>query len=588
MRKGKIGFLRTAGLITALCMLLAGCSGRRGEVSIRIVATTDVHGSIFDKDLMDGSDRNGSLAKLSTFLNRERKENRNVIYLDAGDVLQGSVEMYHDVTAQFERESLAASAYGLLGCEAVTFGNHELAVGMTAFESFRYYAPFPVLGVNVCFDDYGDFLDSYTMIERGGVKVAVLGMTTPVVNYSVASDTKGELEVRDIVETARFAVPILRKQKGADVVVALVHSGLEGGRMDSEGVYEDEVSMLAAQVPGLDLIIYGHDHEPACLKLAGPDGDSVLVINPGPYAQKAAVATVNVDFRGSDKPKVLTSGYLQDITVEEPDKAFMKKLSGWYGDVKAYCDSVVGSVNIPLEGKGALWRGSSAMDYVHSIQLGFQGAEISLTSPVFAGTYIPAGNITMRDLFKVYRFDNTMVSVNLRGSEVRDILEYSTSLYYNTVKKGTDHLLKLRAPDADGVRMTETPSNYFITAAGIDYEVDVTKPAGERVRILSMSDGKPFDPNRMYRTTINSFLYGGTESALFAGGVLKHKDMPGRCNLSSAADIRYFMITQMAFSDDRRVNVNTFSNWRLVPERLVSECLAKDTIDFSIIKERTR
>ena len=588
MQYGKMRLFRSLGSFSLLCLLLAGCSQRRGEIDIRILATTDVHGMVFDKDILDGTERAGSLAKVSTFLGRERKEHRNVIYLDAGDILQGSVEIYHDVTAQFERESLAAWAYGLLGCDAMTFGNHEMAVGIPAFERFRYYASFPILGVNACYEDYGDFLEPYTMIERNGVNVAVIGLTTSLMNYSIPSDRKVGMEFRDIVETAKFAVPIIREDKGADVVVALVHSGLEGGRMDNEGVYENMVRKLAAEVPGIDLIIYGHDHNPDCLKIAGPDGDSVLVINPGPYAQKVAVADVKVDFRGSDVPKVSASGHLVDVTGEQPDKDYLRKLSGWSSDVKAYCDSVAGNVNIPLESKGALWRGSSVVDYVHSIQLDYQGAEISLSSPVITSTYIPAGDIRIRDLFAIYMYDNTMVSVLLKGSEVKQVLEYSAGLYFNTVKKGGDNLLKLREPDENGVRMPETTANFYITAAGIDYEIDVTKPEGERVRILRMSDGKPFDPDRMYRTTINSFLYGGTESALYMSGAVKRKDMPSRLKLSTDTDIRYFMITQLAFNKDRRVNISTLSNWRLVPERIVQECLAKDTIDFSIIRERTR
>lgn len=586
----KVGFKIVRLAVLALCILLAGCSERRGEVELRIVATSDVHGCVFDKDLVTGDSREGSLAKVSTFLKKQRKENRNVIYLDAGDILQGSIEMYQDVTAQFERPTLAATAYNLLGLEAMAFGNHDMAVGVPTFEQFYDDSEFPTLGANVCFVNYGDYMPASTLIEKKGVKVAVLGLTTSIVNYSVPSDRVGGLEFRDIVETARYVIPILREKKGADVVIGLVHSGFNDGRMDSEGVYENDVQRLAAEVPGFDLIIYGHDHTPNCMKVARSEGDSVLVMNPGPYALNAAVATVKVDFSKGDVPEVSATGYLEDITDEQPDRDFADKLASWYGDVAAYADSVIGSVDKPFEGKGVLWRGASAMDYVHAIQMNYQGAEVSLTSPVFATTYIPEGDIRLRDLFRLYRFDNTMASVMLKGSEIKDILEYSTGLFYNTIKKGGDNLLRLGAPADDGVRMPEIPSNFFITAAGIDYVVDVTKPAGERVRILSMSDGKPFDPGRKYRTTINSFLYGGTESALFKGARIRRKEMPGRLELSSAADIRYFMITDLALTREvgKPVRLSTVSNWRLVPEKLVQESLAKDTIDFSIIRERTR
>ena len=305
------------------------------------------------------------------------------------------------------------------------------------------------------------------------------------------------------------------------------------------------------------------------------------------YFLSAAVATVTADFRNSDKPEILTSGYLEDITDEVADKGFMKELSEWYVDVSNYADSVVGTITTSLEGRGVLWRESSAMDYIHSVQMAFSSAEISLASPVFTRSYIPAGDIRMRDLFALYQYENTMVSVMLKGSEVRDVLEYSAGLYYNTVQDANGNLIKTGRDEGNGKKMPSTPSNYFITAAGIDYEVDVTKPEGERVRILSMNDGKPFDPDRYYRTTINSFLYGGTESALFKVDGLSHKEIIGRLKVSSSTDLRYNLITGFALKRliGKEVEVSKACNWRLVPEDIVEGCLARDTIDFYVINE---
>lgn len=579
--------VRSVAIVSLLCLLLTGCSGRRGVVNLRIIATTDVHGRIFDMDILDGKERTGSLAKLASYLKKQRRENKNVLYLDAGDILQGSFEIYQDVTAQFERKSLAAQAYNVLGCDAVAFGNHDFAVGTSCYERFYDGTKFPILSSNVCFADYGDFVPVCRMFEYKGLRVAVVGMTTPLTKYSIPSDRIAELEFRDMVETARFIVPRLREDKKADVIIGLLHSGFEGGRMDDEGVYENAVRRVVSEVAGFDVIIFGHDHTPRCLKLADCNGDSVLLINPGPYAHNAAVATVTADFRNSDKPEVLTSGYLEDITDEVPDNDFMKKLSGWYYDVINYADSVAGRITTSLEGRGVLWRESSAMDYVHSVQMAFNAAEISLASPVFTCSYIPAGDIRMRDLFALYQYENTMVSVMLKGSEVRDVLEYSAGLYYNTVKDANGNLLKTRIDEGNGKKMPSTPSNYLITAAGINYEIDVTKPEGERVRVLSMNDGKPFDPDRYYRTTINSFLYGGTESALFKATGITHKSIVRRLEVSSSTDIRYYMITDFTLKRKagKDVNIRNVCNWRLVPEDIVEGCLARDTIDFYVINE---
>ena len=575
-------------LIVLTFLLAAGCSGRRGVVTLRIVATSDVHGQIFDKNCLDGTERRGSLARFSTFLNGQRKEYRNVIYLDAGDAFQGSVEMYQDISAQFDRSSVVAQAYNLLGCEAMACGNHDLAIGIPYFEEIYDQCSFPILGANVCFIKYGDYLPRCRILEVKGVKVAILGLTTPTVKYSIPKDQIGDLDSRDIVEAAKYFIPILRDNEKVDVVVGLIHSGFDGGCMDDEGVYEHDIKRLVSEVPGFDVIIFGHDHSPRELKLADSNGDSVLLLNPGPYAMKAAVATVTVDFRNGDTPKVSTSGCLEDITSEVPDRQFMEKLSGWYDDVMNYSDSIVGRVSIPIDGAGVLWRESSAMDYVHSKQMRFGGADISLSSPIFTKTHIPAGDVRMRDLFALYQYDNTMVTVLLKGSEIRDIFEYSAGLFYNTVKDKNDNLLKLKS-DGNGNRIPEYSIKNLVTAAGIDYVVDVSKPQGERVKVLSMTGGKPFDPDKVYRTTINSFLYGSGESAVFKATGLSHKDMQRRLDISSSADVRYYMITDFALSQEsgREVRFDALSNWRLVPEPLAEGCLARDTISFYVLNERT-
>ena len=565
----KIGFLLTmlAGVV------MAGCIDN-DTVTVKVVATTDVHGNIFDTDCLSGEEREGSLAKIATFLKSVRKENRNVIYVDAGDMLQGTVDVYQDVTAQYYRTSLPAEAYSLLDCYAAVMGNHDFAVGSLSYDRFFRTVRFPVLGANVYYNRYGDYLTPYWIKHVDGVNVAILGLTTPIVNYSIPSDQM-ELDIADVVETAKHYMPILKHEIGAAVVIGLVHSGFDDGRMDDEGVYENAVSRLLNEVPGFDIIIYGHDHKERSFKTVDCNGDSVLLLNPGPFARKAALATVNVTCSDGT---VKTSGELVEVTGLEPDKRFMKKLSGWYDDVKHYSDSVIGVTEVPLDARGVLWRGSSMMDYIHSFQMSSNGADVSLSSPVFTNPYIPAGDVRIKDLFSMYMFDNTMVSVMLKGSEIRDVLEYSASLFYNTVKDGNGRLLR-----------NDTELKRLITAAGIDYEIDVTKPVGSRVKINGFLDGRKFDPDRMYRTTVNSFLYGNGESALFLATDLTHKEMRERYNGSSRADIRYYMLTDMALRHemDMAVSVNKTTKWKLVPEDIVSACLAKDTVNFNIIQKQT-
>lgn len=555
-----------------ICSVLSGCSGD-GTVTVRVVSTSDIHGRIFQEDCLTGQDREGSMAKLSTFLNGQRKEYRNVIYLDAGDMLQGSVDVFQDVTAQYDRPSLAAEAFNILGCYATVLGNHDFSVGVPSYDRFFRTIKCPVLGANVYYETPGDFLPPYRMYETKGVKIAILGMSTPLSNIQQPKDRR-ELDVADMVETAKYWMPILKEKKEADVVIGLFHSGYDGGR-NEDGVTENAVRRILNEVPGFNLILYGHDHRARCLKTVDCNGDSVLLLNTGPFMTNAGVATISVT--RSDKLEVKVDGELVNITDQEPDRKFMKRLSGWFDDVKEYSDSVVGVLAQPLEANSVLWDRSTQMDFIHSIQMRFDGADVSLASPGSERLYFPAGDITIRDMFELYSSDNFMVSVMMKGSEILKVLENSASQFYNTVSSGNGGLLKSRRRQLSNL----------VTAAGIRYEIDVTKPDGKRVSIISMSDGTPFDPDRMYRTTINAHQYFGTSLPRLIG--VTPAEFRSRLNSSSPADIRFYMITAIALSHetDQKYVVNRMTDWSLVPRDIVSDCLAKDTVNFNNTEART-
>ena len=568
-----------------LCAVLCSCAGN-GTKTICVVSTTDVHGCIFDEDLLVKTEREGSLAKIATLLKKERRENRNVVYLDCGDNLQGSVEVYQDGTAQYYRTNLSARAFNVLDCDAVTFGNHDLAVSPLSYEQFyNELGDIPALGGNVCFSSYGDYLPAYTIVKRAGIRMGILGLVTPKVNNSIPADRLDGLSVLDPVKAAQLYVPYLKDEEKVDLVIGLMHTGYVEGDEYEDGTCENAISRILGQVPGFDLIIYGHDHEAACFKAVDCSGDSVLVMNAGPYARNAAVAMLTVK-SGKDGTKVSTQGELVDVSGLKPDKCFMFRLRGWYKDVRHYSDSIIGTVSEPLECNGALWRPTTMVDFMHRMQMGFFGAQVSLATPVSSKTFIPAGDINISDIFNVYKYENTMVSVMLEGSEIKDVLEYSANRYYEDLGTNPAHLLKLSTSSGSDVNYPALDASGFVSAAGIRYVIDVTKPYGERVEILSMSDGKPFEPDRMYRTTINSYLYSGSGSAVLNAIGFSKKNLASRLNCSSEADIRFYMLSYLALAREsgRVANPGHVSNWKLVPDNVVNGYLETDTLNFKLIE----
>lgn len=568
--------MRKLILIFLSLLTLVSCSQRRGVVTVKVIATSDVHGRFFETDFLDGSERKGSLAKFASFLEEERRENRNVVYVDCGDILVGSVESYQDITAEYEKSSLAAQAYNSLDCDAVAFGNHDMAVGANVYERFYRAAKFPIVAGNVYFTEYDDYMPPYCIVERHGVRIALLGLTSQIVNWTIPEDVRGDLSAHDIVAAARYWVNELKDK--SDVIVALVHSGYEDGRTD---FLENRARELGMQVPGIDVILYGHDHVCGNRKIETADGDSVLLLNPGPYALNAAVATVTVDFSDRDNPKVSTKGELVDLTGKKASGTFRSKLADRYADVSRYSDSIIGRADVPFESTQALWRPASALNFIHSIQMGFFGAQVSLTTPAATCDVIQTDPFRMKDAFSLYPFDNSMVAVIMKGREIRAVLERSASLFYNTVGQGTEHLLKMKTAK-DGCNVPENRVSRFVTACGLEYTIDVTRPEGNRVTILSMQDGTPFSEEANYRTTVSSFLFSASDSPLFDSTGISRTDLSQRFCSSSMSDIRFYVITDFTLhnEDGATLTVPRYSNWKLVPEKAVDKYLASDTLNF--------
>ncbi len=565
-------------LLVLLSTVLLSCSQRHGTVSVMIVATSDVHGHIFDIDAVTGEHRDGSLAKVSSFLTYQRKANRNVLYVDCGDVLQGSIETYRDITAEFYKPCLASDAFNLLDCKAIAMGNHDLMVGTDSYYDYFVELECPVLWGNLGFTAFGDYMPAYKVVEVDGVRIAFLGLTTPNVEYTIPADIMGELGVGAMEEAARRWIPVLREKERADVIVGILHAGVEKCSGDSISQTPRNLPQeLVSSVSGFDLIIYGHDHQSGIFRVTDADGDSLWLANPGPYAASALVADISLDFKSSDSPEPVISVRIEDLTGLEPDRKFLNRLSDRWSDVCEYADSVVGSLETPIDAQGALWRATSALDYLHSFQMDFQGAEVSLISYVQDTVTIEAGLLEMRDFFRIYPFDNNMVSLMLKGSEINSILEYSADRYYNTYSDDSG-LLKLSG--ADGSAVFEEPANRFLTAAGIKYTVNVTRPYGSRVTIESMSDGTPFSMDRYYRTTVTSFLFGGTESVLPLATGLSGRELQRRLNVSSKTDLKYYMVSQASLSGEQGypVRIPHIADWELVPQETALRALARDTV----------
>lgn len=525
---------------SVVLLLLTACSGRHGTVEITVVSTGDIHGRVYDTDYLTGNKRNGSMVQAASLVSQLRSQKKDLLYFDTGDIFIGTGESYYDMTSDFGNPSLLAAMLDVMGCNGFVPGNHEFDLGIPTLDRFITSGEFPVVCANMVYDANGEcYFPPYTIIEKSGVKIAVIGFTTKSISYKIPWELIDGLTVTSVVESANKWIPYIQETEKPDLIFALVHSGLTNG-FDDGNVCENEVFDLAEQVGGIDLILYGHDHQEYCQKVVGYEGDSILLVNPGCHAKNAAVTTLELDFKKKELVGKRISSQLVPLKDIEPDKEFVDLLEPRRVEYVNYLDSILGTASTDITYDGYPYQQTLAMDYIHNILQRSMSSEVTLTLSV-RGNDISKGDVTLREAISFYPYENTLVSMMLYGREIDAAMEESFKYY------------RFRPSD-------------IITAGGIDYKVDVSKPVGDRVEILSMSDGKPFVEKRLYRVTMDSYLAYSLGSPFIESLKISREKLKERLITTTRSDIRYHVITDFAVKKENGKSVQPVRNgeWNVV------------------------
>ena len=533
---------------------------------IKIVCTSDVHGNLFAYDFLSGDSMDGSLARVSTYLKGLRQQDDNVIYIDNGDMLQGSPATYYYSTHAVGHRHVAAEALNYMMCDAVVFGNNEIELGGATYQRYADELTCPVLGGNVMYEgSETPFLPPYTIVERQGLKVAILGLTTPAIPHWIPKCQWPELEFVDMERSASRWMQHLRENQQADLVIGLFHSGYEGGIVD-ESYAENAARAVAERVPGFDAIFYGHDHQPRVAEVVNQRGDTVLLLNPGRDARQVATLDVTLSHDGKQMLKsslVAMDGYA-------PDPAYMATFVPHMERITKYVDRVIGTSTTEVAIRDALFGTSALMDFIHQMQLDVSGAKISFAAPLTLDGKIPEGEIRVRDIFRLYPYENTLYVVWLTGREVKNYLEASYDRWINQMHSPEDHLLQLDMAQNE----LKNSFQHFDSAAGVIYEVDVTKPRGKRISIKHMADGDPFDMEARYMVAMNSYRALGGGQLMTEGAGITYECLQERIEYTTTADLRFYMLNYIEMR--KSITPERLYHWRFVPQRWTLPAAERD------------
>jgi 2',3'-cyclic-nucleotide 2'-phosphodiesterase / 3'-nucleotidase / 5'-nucleotidase len=493
-----------------LLALLGACSSASrksggGEVELVIAATTDVHGRLRGWDYYAGRpDSLRGLSRVATIVDSLRAaDSGRVVLVDAGDLLQGNPLTYVAARVETWSPHPVIAAMNALGYDAAAIGNHEFNYGVPTLERSLAGARFPFLAANAFRLDGTRAFPAFRIVERRGIKIGIVGATTPGAMIWDAENLSGRLVIRDIVPAVRDAVREAR-DAGAEVIVVTVHSGLaEPSNYDTvtTGVASENVAArLAREVPGIDLVVFGHSHA----ELADSTIGTTLLVQPKNWATSVAVARLGVVRQGGHWRVARRRGIAIPAAGHAESPRVLAVTEAAHRATVAYVTTPIGTTPVAWRGDSARVVDTPIVDFILEVERKAAGAELASTAAFDLSASFGPGPITVADVARLYPYENGLRAVRITGRQLRDYLEH-TSRYY-------------RGSDAAGPVVDPAGRGYnFDILAGADYTLDISRPAGSRVTRLTVK-GRPVADADTFTLALNDYRQrGGGEYTMLRG-----------------------------------------------------------------------
>ena len=574
-------------LISTLLSVLTIEAKNSKTIKIKVVETSDVHGHFFPYDFMEKKPIRGTLTRANSYIKQQRKKygEDHFLLIDNGDILQGQPCVYWSNYVMPENENIAASVINYMKYDAETVGNHDIEPGHKVYDKWIREVRCPLLGANIVKEEYKNAaarpehiytgLKPYSVHYKDGVKIVVIGMLTPAIpNWLNKSIWKG-LEFEEMTACAKKWIKYVKDNEKPDLIFGLFHSGLNGG-IKTDEYEEDATESVAREVPGFDVIFFGHDHQVHNMFITNKAGEKVLCIDPSCYVANVAEAEITLTYKDDKLAKKQIKGNIINVLDEKIDKKMLAHFQPTIDEVKDYVNQRIGYFKHPIYTRESFFGNSAFTDLIHNLQMSISKADISFNAPLAFDTTIDAGEVTQADMFKLYRFENLLFVLRMTGEEVRKHLEFSYDMWCNTMTSPSDHALRLNDDSKEDQQRTgfQYYTFNFDSACGIDYLVDLTKPDGQKVKILRMSNGEPFDEKKWYKVVMNSYRANGGGELLTRGAGIPQDSLESRVLFHTELDQRHYLTEEI--KRQGTIDPQKNNNWRFIPEAWVKPALERD------------
>lgn len=541
--------------ILVLFLLLAIClrpvNAAEGDKVITILATSDLHSNIWGFSFENNKEtENNGMARVYTYVQQVRAENPSTILIDGGDTVQGTI-MTDDLYNKEESEHPVITAMNFMKYDAMTIGNHEFNFGLDLVKRLQEQADFPFLAANVKERSTGSlFVGDFVILDRDGVKVAIIGVTNP--NAPIWDGEKVDaLEFDAVSDTVSRVIEEIVDQ--ADVIVVSCHTGMfaefdeEGGSDAAQKILDENPEVDVLQVAHMHIVVNEKQGETVIGGARNAGRDVVrfdLTLNAENEIIDSKVAVVDMaDYAPSAELRAIP------LVKEAQDRTVAFITGGGSGEGAEEGYGVFGTAAVDFQPQNEIngipqgkLEDTAVMDLINKVQLMNSGADVSAAA-LFADTSdIKAGEINYGTIFGIYKFDNTLYRVPVTGKELKAYMEWSAETY-NQWQPG----------DLSISFDPEYPGYLYDMFAGVDYEIDLSKPKGKRIQNVIFK-GEPLADDQQLTLAVNNYRY---SSALKSAGLVE-----GKREWESSNSIRDMLVAYI--SEQGTITPEVDNNWKIV------------------------
>lgn len=524
-------------------------------VTVTILGTSDVHGRFMPWNYAtDREDRSGSMVQLSTMIRQIRAENPNTILVDCGDAIQdNSVEQFNTGKAQ-----PMVVAMNRMGYDVWNMGNHEFNFGLDVLRHVTKQFRGQVLCGNVYWDSGKRFMPATTVVKRGGIRVGIIGMDTPMIaEFEKNSDHLKGVVVKNPKDETRKAIAELNGK--ADVLVGVMHMGVD----NENDIPDTGVTDIAAACPELAAIVAGHMHR----NVSGKTIHGVLVSEPYKYGQ--ALTRIDLTFRKENGRFVLTDKKAQTLPVGKAssDAGLEKELAPFHEKARAAANEQIGEVTgmnmVPEDSMPGISEVQVAdtplTNFFNEVQLYYSGADVVSVIISRDNAQQAVGPIRRKDIAFNYQYTGGETTVyEVTGRDLKDYMEWAAA-YFNQKQPGDI------APSYNPARRASKYSTNDIFG-GVTYEIDLTQPAGSRIKNLRLKkSGRLIGDADKLKLGMNAYRM---NQLIAKGGALEGRHFPELWTSLKAfgetdGTIRNMAIRYIREVKKGRIDVKPVHDWKI-------------------------